>query len=47
MAATLVLTYFDIGGIAEPIRWALEQADLEWEDKRITKEEFDDLKPSE
>lgn len=47
MSPKLVLTYFDIGGAAEPIRWALEQGGLEWEDKRLSREEFGALKPSE
>ncbi|CAM9821375.1 unnamed protein product, partial [Laminaria digitata] len=46
MAPKLVLSYFDIAGAAEPVRWALEQSGLEWEDKRLTKEEFGALKPS-
>lgn len=37
----------DISGAAEPIRWALEQGGLEWTDKRLSKEEFGALKPSE
>lgn len=47
MAPKLVLTYFDIAGAAEPVRWALEQSGLEWEDKRLTRDEFGALKPSE
>lgn len=47
MAPKLVVTYFDIGGAAEPIRWALELANVEWEDKRLSREEFAALKPSE
>nr|ABR09273.1 glutathione S-transferase 3 [Laminaria digitata] len=46
MAPKLVLTYFDIPGAAEPIRWALEQSGQEWEDKRLTGEEFGVVKPS-
>lgn len=37
----------DMSGAAEPIRWALEQGGLEWTDKRLTREEFGALKPSE
>ena len=47
MAPQLTLTYFGIEGLAEGIRWALEQSGLEWEDKRLTREEFAVLKPSE
>lgn len=46
MAPKLVLTYFDMGGAADPIRFALELAGLEWEDKRLSREEFNALKPS-
>ena len=37
----------DMGGAGEPIRWAMEQGGLEWTDKRVTREEFGALKPSE
>lgn len=47
MAPKLTLVYFDIAGAAEPVRWVLEQGGLEWEDKRLTREEFGALKPSE
>ena len=47
MAPKLTLTYFDSQGFAEGIRWALELSGLEWEDKRLTGEEFAVLKPSE
>lgn len=47
MAPKLIFTYFGAEGIAEPIRWALEQSGLQWEDKRLTAEEFGVLKPSE
>ena len=47
MCPKLVLTYFDFPGAAEPIRWALEQSGVEWEDKRLSREEFAALKPSE
>ncbi|CAM9364081.1 unnamed protein product [Laminaria digitata] len=46
MAPKLVLTYFDFPGAAESIRWALEQSGLEWDDKRLSEEEFIALKPS-
>ncbi|CAB1115929.1 unnamed protein product [Ectocarpus sp. CCAP 1310/34] len=46
MAPKLILKYFDKAGAAEPIRWALEKGSLEWEDKRLTREEFGALKPS-
>lgn len=48
MAPKLVLVYFNIVGIAEPIRWALALSGLEWEDKRLPRDEgFIALKPSE
>ena len=47
MAPRLVFTYFNIEGIAEAIRWALELSGLEWEDKRLAREEIGALKPSE
>lgn len=47
MAPKLVLMYFDMPGVAQPIRWALEQSGQEWEDKRLTEEEFGVVKPSE
>lgn len=47
MAPKLTLTYFDFAGLAEPIRMALAVSGLEWEDKRLTREEFGALKPSE
>lgn len=47
MAPKLVLIYFNMPGAAEPIRWALAQSGLEWEDKRLSREEFGALKPSE
>lgn len=43
--APLVLKYFDFTGAAEGIRWALEIAGVEWEDKRLSREEFMELKP--
>ena len=47
MAPKLVLKYFDFEGAAEAARWALELSGLEWEDKRLSPEEFAALKPSE
>eukprot|EP00904_Undaria_pinnatifida_P002388 jgi/Undpi1/1214/HiC_scaffold_107.g14128.m1 len=46
MAPKLVLKYFDFEGAAEAARWALELSGLEWEDKRLSPEEFAALKPS-
>lgn len=46
MAPKLVVVYFNIAGAAEPIRWALAQSGLEWEDKRLSREEFGELKPT-
>lgn len=45
--APLKVTYFDIAGVAEPIRWTLEVGGVEWEDRRLSREEFAELKPSE
>ncbi|CAM9289517.1 unnamed protein product [Ascophyllum nodosum] len=42
----LVLIYFDVPGLAEPIRWALAQSGLEWEEKRLSREQFGELKPT-
>ena len=39
------LTYFNIRGRAELIRLILTQAGVQYEDKRITKEEWGELKP--
>lgn len=47
MAPKLVLTYFDMGGTADMIRFALELGGLEWEDRRLSQDEFAALKPSE
>ena len=47
MPPKLVLTYFDVPGAAEPARWALALSGLEWEDRRLSREEFGVLKPSE
>lgn len=47
MAPQLILTYFDFAGLAEPVRMALAMSGLEWEDKRLTGEEFGALKPGE
>ncbi|CAM9388355.1 unnamed protein product, partial [Laminaria digitata] len=44
MSPKLILTYFDVPGAAEPARWALELSGLEWEDKRLSREEFGVLK---
>jgi len=42
----LRLTYFDVPGRAEPIRWSLIEAEIEFEDERLSKEEFIALKDS-
>ncbi|CAD7700301.1 unnamed protein product [Ostreobium quekettii] len=46
MAPTLKLTYFNIKGRAEPIRLALYIGGIEFEDNRLTGEQFAELKPS-
>lgn len=43
--STLVLTYFDLHGRAEPTRLALWIAGLNFEDKRLSREEFRAIKP--
>lgn len=45
MAPKITLTYFDFPGRAEPIRMALAMTGDEWEDKRLSFEEFGALKP--
>ena len=41
------LTYFNLKGRAEPARLILAQAEVEYEDCRIEKEEWPELKKSE
>lgn len=43
--STYKLTYFNTEGRAEPIRLILAQAGVQFEDKRVTKEEWLELKP--
>ncbi|CAM9287796.1 unnamed protein product [Ascophyllum nodosum] len=45
MAPKLVFIYFDLPGAGEATRWALVQSGLEWEDKRLSMEQFGELKP--
>ncbi|KAJ8021969.1 Hematopoietic prostaglandin D synthase [Holothuria leucospilota] len=40
------LTYFDVRGRAEPIRYLFALAGVEYEDKRLTSEEWKKLKPN-
>lgn len=47
LCRTAVPLRSDLPGAGEPIRWALEKAELEWTDKRVTREEFAEMKPSE
>ena len=46
MPAKIKLTYFGIKGLAEPSRLILAQAGAEYEDCRITQEEWPALKES-
>lgn len=46
MAPALKITYFDFKGRAEPIRLALVVGGIEFEDTRLTAEEFQAIKPS-
>ena len=41
---TYKLTYFNLKGLAELIRWIFVQASVEYEDIRITKEQWADMK---
>lgn len=40
------LTYFNIKGLAEPIRLLLKYGDIEFEDVRIEKDKWPEIKPS-
>lgn len=44
MTPRIVITYFDLPGAAEVIRWVLELAGVDWEDKRVSWEEFHAMK---
>jgi len=46
MAPPYKLTYFNIMGLAEPIRILLSYGDLEFEDYRFSLENWPTLKPS-
>lgn len=43
---TFKLTYFNIRGLAEPIRFLLAYGGIEYEDNRIEREEWPALKES-
>ena len=45
MAPTYKLSYFNVKGLAEPIRFLLSYGGIEFEDHRIEKEEWLQLKP--
>ncbi|CAN0477961.1 unnamed protein product [Laminaria digitata] len=47
MGPKLILSYFDIPALGEPLRLALAMSGQAWEDKRVSKEEFMAIKPSE
>lgn len=40
------LTYFNITGLAEPIRLVLHQSGIKFEDKRLTQDEWPEVKKS-
>jgi len=46
MAEQYKLTYFNSRGLAEPIRWILAMAGVQYEDNRIEKEQWPELKPT-
>jgi len=46
MAPTLKLTYFPIGGRADPVRWALFIGGINFEDHHVSHSELASLKPS-
>lgn len=43
---TYKVTYFNIKGLAESIRWLFAYADVDFDDKRVTADEWKTLKPS-
>lgn len=45
MAPAYKLTYFNVKALAEPIRFLLSYGGVEFEDYRIEKEEWPQLKP--
>jgi hypothetical protein len=45
MAPTYKLTYFNVKALGEPIRFLLSYGGIEFEDHRIEKEEWPQLKP--
>ena len=47
MSPKIVLSYFDYPALGEPLRLALAMTGQPWEDKRVSKEEFMAMKPSE
>ena len=46
MPDTLVFTYFDFPALGEAVRLALAMSGKQWEDKRISFDDFKQLKPS-
>ncbi|KAK7866818.1 hypothetical protein R5R35_005248 [Gryllus longicercus] len=46
MVAKPKLRYFDARGTGEPIRYVLEYANIEYEDERISMEDFVNIKPT-
>ena len=46
MPDTLVFTYFDFPALGEAVRLALAMTGKDWEDKRISFDDFKQLKPS-
>mmetsp|Transcript_32811 Transcript_32811/g.93112 ORF Transcript_32811/g.93112 Transcript_32811/m.93112 type:complete len:214 (+) Transcript_32811:162-803(+) len=43
---SIKLTYFDMAGVAEPIRMAFWYGNVKFEDERLTHDQWKDLKPS-
>lgn len=46
MSGRPILTYFDSRGRAEIARWVLAQAGVDYEDRRLTKKQWAEIKAS-
>jgi hypothetical protein len=45
MAPTYKFTYFNVKALGEPIRWLLSYGGVEFEDNRIVREDWPQIKP--